>query len=150
MDRYSSPRRRARERQEVAITKSEEKVRLDKWLWAARFYKTRSAASKAVAGGKVQLNGRRPKPSSSVTRDDRIRVRKGQWEYEVVVRDLAERRGSASQAAALYEETQESQERRERHALQRKAMPRFDFREGGRPTKKERRALERLRGYRKK
>lgn len=103
-----------------------------------------------MSGGKVHLNGRRPKRSSDVRVGDRIRIRKRYYEYELIVEGLAERRGPASEAARLYEETAESKRARERRALQLKMMPHFDFRDGGRPSKKERREIDRLRGYRKK
>jgi ribosome-associated heat shock protein Hsp15 len=119
-------------------------VRLDKWLWAARFYKTRSLAARAVVGGKVQVNGRRPKRASTVRIGDRIRVRKGPTEFQLVVRALSARRGPASEARKLYEETAESIRVRESLAAQRKAAPTFLFREGGKPSKKERRQLRRL------
>jgi ribosome-associated heat shock protein Hsp15 len=133
----------------VGIEAQEERVRLDKWLWAARFYKTRSAAARAVSGGKVQLNGRRPKRASLVATGDRISVRKGRFEHRLVVLGLSERRGSASEAADLYEETEESRRERQRLARQLKVMPKYEFRDGGRPTKKERRELDRLRGFKK-
>jgi ribosome-associated heat shock protein Hsp15 len=121
-----------------------EAVRLDKWLWAARFYKTRSLAAKAVTGGKVQVNGRRAKRASNLHVGDRVRVRKGPHEYHLVVQRLSERRGPASEAATLYEETPESIQARESLKAQRKAAPQYSFREGGRPSKKERRQLDRL------
>jgi ribosome-associated heat shock protein Hsp15 len=119
-------------------------VRLDKWLWAARFFKTRSLAAKAITGGKVQVNGRRPKRACTLHLGDRVRIRKGVFEFHVVVRQLSEHRGPAGEAAKLYEETAESINARERIALLRKAAPRFEFRERGRPSKKERRQLQRL------
>ncbi len=119
-------------------------ARLDKWLWAARFFKTRSLAAKAIVGGKVQVNGRRAKRSSILRVGDRVRVRKRAVEYQLVVRSISEQRGPASQAAALYEETPESLQARADLAQQRKAAPTFSFREKGRPSKKERRALNRL------
>ncbi len=119
-------------------------VRLDKWLWAARFFKTRSLAARAVVGGKVQVNGRRAKRSSIVRVGDRVRIRKRAVEFQLIVHGVSERRGSASQAAVLYQETPESLQARADLALQRKAAPTFSFREKGRPGKKERRALRRL------
>lgn len=121
-------------------------VRLDKWLWAARFFKTRSAAAKAITGAKVHINGHRPKRSSPVRAGDRVRIRKGLYEYQVVVRGLSEHRGPATVAETLYEETAESIRGRERRKLQKKAAPTFSFREKGRPSKKERRQLRRLKG----
>ncbi|MGD2215098.1 MAG: S4 domain-containing protein [Gemmatimonadales bacterium] len=119
-------------------------VRLDKWLWAARFFKTRSLAAKAISGGKVQVNGRRAKRASNLHVGDRVRIRRGPYEYQLVVQKLSERRGPASEAATLYEETLESIQTRESLKAQRKAAPQYSFREGGRPTKKERRQLDRL------
>jgi len=123
-----------------------ESVRLDKWLWAARFFKTRSLAAKAIQGGKIQVNGRRPKRSSGIAPGDRVRVRKGQQEYRVIVKGLSERRGPASEAEKLYEETAESVRARERLKLLKQAAPTFEFKDKGRPSKKERRQLRRLKG----
>lgn len=125
-------------------SETSEKVRLDKWLWAARFFKTRSIAATAITGGKVQVNGRRAKRASLLAVGDRVRVRKGAHLYDVIVKDLSERRGPAKLAAQLYEETAESKLQRERLASQRKAAPTYVFREKGKPTKKERRQLRRL------
>lgn len=119
-------------------------VRLDKWLWAARFFKTRSLAAKAVQGGKIQVNGHRPKRSSKIKVGDRVRIRKGHFEYQLIVRELSEHRGPASAAQRLYDETAESVKARERLKLAKKAAPKFDFRDKGRPSKKERRQLRRL------
>ncbi len=121
-----------------------EKVRLDKWLWAARFFKTRSIAATAITGGKVQVNGRRVKRASLLAVGDRVRVRKRSQLYELIVKDLSQRRGPAIVAAELYEETAESRLERERLASQRKAAPTYSFREKGKPTKKERRQLSHL------
>lgn len=120
------------------------KVRLDRWLWAARFFKTRSIAGKAVAGGKVHVNGRRAKPASAIAAGDRIRVRKGPYEYVVIVSRTSERRGPAADAAQLYEETPESVQARERLALLRRTEPTFEFGDKGKPSKKQRRQLRRL------
>jgi ribosome-associated heat shock protein Hsp15 len=122
-----------------------EGVRVDKWLWAARFFKTRSLASEAVAGGHVQVNGVRAKPSKEVRVDDTLDVRAGDVRWTVAVRGLSERRGPASVAATLYEETPESAERRSQHALDRRLArpPGSDL--GARPTKQARRRLEALR-----
>jgi ribosome-associated heat shock protein Hsp15 len=121
-----------------------EKVRLDKWLWAARFFKTRSLAGQAVTGGKVQVNGRRAKRASMLRVADRVRIRKGPFEHQVVVLQLSEHRGPASVAAKLYEETPESVTARDSLRVQRRAAPTFSFRDRGKPSKKERRELRRL------
>ena len=121
-------------------------VRIDKWLWAARFYKTRSLATDAVAGGHVHVNGTRVKPAKEVHVGDRVEIRIGTTRWTVVVAGLSEKRGPARVAQALYEETEESRAERERLALQRKAAPPplgADL--GGRPTKQDRRRLEALR-----
>jgi ribosome-associated heat shock protein Hsp15 len=124
------------------------KVRLDKWLWAARFFKTRSLAVEAIEGGKVHVGGERVKRAKLLQLGDEVRVRLGPYEHQVVVRGLAERRGSAAVAAGLYEETPESRERRAALAAQMKAAA-AEFAYGqGRPTKKERRDIERFRGER--
>ncbi len=124
---------------------SPDSVRLDRWLWAARFYRTRSAATRAAAGGKVELNGQRPRPASAVRIGDEVAITKAPYETRIVVRGLAERRGSAADAAGLYEETAASRRRRERLARQMRVhrVPRYEGK--GRPTKKERREIERLR-----
>jgi ribosome-associated heat shock protein Hsp15 len=128
---------------------STERVRIDKWLWAARFYKTRSLATDAVDGGKVEVNGETAKPSKAVKIGDELRVRLGPYEHRLVVRGLAERRGSASVAQSLYEETEESRRLREKVAEQLKiAPPAFVWEDKGRPTKKDRRDLQRLRDRR--
>jgi len=119
-------------------------VRLDRWLWAARFFKTRSLAAEAINGGKIQLNGHRAKRSKHVHPDDEVRIRKGPFEYSVVVRGLAEKRGPATVAQTLYTETAESQHKRELLAIQLKSTPETSFRTKGRPTKRERRDIEKL------
>lgn len=119
-------------------------VRLDRWLWAARFYKTRSLASEAIDGGKIQINGHRAKRAKHVRPGDEVRIRKGPFEHSVVVRNLAEKRGPAKLAEALYEETAESLHRREMLAIQLKSTPETSFRTKGRPTKRERRDIEKL------
>jgi ribosome-associated heat shock protein Hsp15 len=122
-----------------------ESVRVDKWLWAARFFKTRSAATDAVAGGRVHVNGVRVKPAREVRPSDTVEVTVGDMRWTVVVRDVADRRGSATVAATLYEETEESRADRERRAAERKLArpPGADL--GGRPTKQDRRRIEALR-----
>lgn len=119
-----------------------DRVRLDKWLWAARFYKTRSLATEAIGGGKVEVNGDRAKPAKAIKPGDEVRVRVGPYEHILIVRDLSDRRGPASVAQTLYEETSGSREARERLAAQLKlAPPAFTYEEKGRPTKKDRRDL---------
>lgn len=118
-----------------------EPVRLDKWLWAARFFKTRSLAVEAIEGGRVSVNGDRAKPAKVVREGDAIAIRKPPFEYAVVVKALSTQRGSATIAAALYEETAESRARRAVLAAEMKSLPQPRFK--GRPTKKTRRDYER-------
>jgi ribosome-associated heat shock protein Hsp15 len=125
-----------------------EKVRLDKWLWAARFFKTRALAAEAVAGGKVEVNGDRPKRARPVQVGDELRIRLGPYEHIVTVRALSDRRGPATQAAGLYQETEASRSAREARALQLKSLHSLFGPEKGRPTKKDRREIERLKGRR--
>lgn len=122
----------------------EESVRIDRWLWAARMYKTRSQAAAAIEGGKVRLNDARPKTGALVRIGDTVRLRHGPIERTVLVRELGERRGPATAAAALYEETADSLARRREREAQLKLMPETSFRGKGRPTKRERRELDRL------
>jgi ribosome-associated heat shock protein Hsp15 len=126
----------------------EARVRLDKWLWAARFFKTRSAAATAIEAGKVMLNDEQVKRSKLLRIGDVVRVRKGPYEYEVTVRELAERRGSATVAQTLYEESEASKEERaliaETLAMERSVAPQPIYK--GRPTKRDRRALNRFKG----
>jgi ribosome-associated heat shock protein Hsp15 len=120
-----------------------EKFRIDKWLWAARFFKTRSQASDAVECGKVLLNEKRIKPAKAVAVGDRLDIRIGQIQFVVDVMALSNKRGSAPEAQKLYRETDESRQRREAIAAQLKAQPRpFYFK--GRPTKRDRREIERF------
>ena len=122
-----------------------DRVRIDKWLWAARFFKTRSQATEAVDGGKVEINGETAKPSKLVRVGDALRLRLGPFEHRLMVRGLGERRGSASVAQSLYEETEESRAARERQAEQLRMAPAaFVWEDKGRPTKKDRRELQRL------
>jgi len=124
----------------------DEKTRLDKWLWAARFFKTRGLAAEAVESGKVQVNDDRPKRGRAVHVGDRLSIRLGPYEHHLVVRALSGRRGPAAVAKELYEETAESLATRERTAERLRSAPPPVFYEGGRPTKKNRRDFERLRG----
>ena len=120
------------------------KVRLDRWLWAARFFKTRALAAAAVAGGKVQVNGTRAKPAKQLQVGDSLRVRVGPYEWLVTVRGLSERRGPPKTALELYDEAPEGRAARERLAEQHKIAPAPTYQGKGRPTKKERREIERL------
>jgi ribosome-associated heat shock protein Hsp15 len=120
-------------------------VRIDKWLWAARLFKTRGAATEAVLGGRVHANGARVKPSRDVGVGDRLEVTRGDVRMELVVRGLAEKRGPASVAATLYEETPESIARREQRASERKLARPLGADLGARPTKRDRRRLDALR-----
>lgn len=126
---------------------TEAKVRLDKWLWAARFYKTRSAATDAVNGGKIEVNGEGAKPARPVQPGDTIRIRLAPYEQIVKVTGLAERRGSAAVAAGLYRETDASRAARERLREQLRMAPNLEF-TAGKPSKKDRRAFEKFRGKR--
>lgn len=124
------------------------KVRLDKWLWAARFFKTRALAAEAIEGGKVEVGGARVKRAKLVQVGDSIRLRLGPYEHVVNVLDLSERRGPAPVAATLFAETTESKKIREELQLRMKAAtPQFGY-DSGKPTKKQRRDIERLRGDR--
>ena len=127
---------------------SEERVRIDKWLWAARFFKTRSLATDAVQGGRVHVDGARVKPARDVRMGDRIEVAVGDTTLTVVVTGLADRRGSATVAAPLYEETPESIEKREREREQRRLAPAPGAALAGRPSKRDRRRIEAQRGGR--
>ena len=121
------------------------RVRIDKWLWAARFYKTRGLSAEAIDGGKIEVNGERSKRSRLVQAGDRIRIRSGPYEHIVLVRGVSEKRGSATIAQALYEEEPESRKAREVMAVHVKAMNANTGYESGRPTKKDRREIERVR-----
>jgi ribosome-associated heat shock protein Hsp15 len=122
------------------------RVRLDKWLWAARFYKTRSLAAEAIASGKVEVNGERAKRARPIQVGDEIHIRHGPYHHTVVVRELSARRGPATEAAGLYQETTDSRAGREALALQLKALHQDFGPEKGRPTKKQRREIDRLKG----
>jgi ribosome-associated heat shock protein Hsp15 len=122
-----------------------EQVRIDKWLWAARFFKTRSLATDAVLGGHVQLNGARVKPSKDVRVGDALEVRVGTVQWSLVVAGLSDKRGPASIARTLYEETPESAAAREAQALARRLSRPLGADLGERPTKQARRRLDALR-----
>lgn len=122
-----------------------ERLRVDKWLWAARFYKTRSVAKTAIEGGKVHLDGQRVKVSREITVGERLAIKQGWDEKEIIVKALSDRRGPAPIAQTLYEETSESVKRREREAQARKAAGGATARPTQKPGKHERKALEKLR-----
>lgn len=124
-----------------------DKVRLDKWLWAARFFKTRSLASEQIAKGRVLVGGQPAKPAREVRLDERITVRQGDTVIQVQVRGLSQVRGPAPVARLLYEETPESVAAREKAAEMRRLAPEpaQDI-AAGRPTKRDRRDIDRLRG----
>lgn len=122
------------------------KVRLDRWLWAARFFKTRALAAAAIGGGKVEVAGARAKRAKLLAVGDRVRIRRGPFEYLVVVRALSEHRGPPAAAAELYTEDAESKRLRERLAEQLRVAPSLRYEGKGRPTKRERREIERLKG----
>ncbi|NTS75833.1 ribosome-associated heat shock protein Hsp15 [Catenovulum sp. SM1970] len=122
-------------------SQSTEAVRLDKWLWAARFYKTRSLASEMIKGGKVKYNGQRIKPSRTVEVGAVITMQAGFDEKEVNVLGIAEKRKAAPEAQKLYQETEQSLAKREQRALERKAAVNINPRPLSRPDKKQRRQL---------
>jgi ribosome-associated heat shock protein Hsp15 len=128
---------------EIGNTMSNDTVRIDKWLWAARFFKTRTMATDAVDGGKVKLNGERVKPARGVKPGDKLDIDNGATEWEVTVEGLSEVRRGAPLAQQLYRETEESVKRRELAAENRRYThdPGADIR--GRPTKRDRRLLSR-------
>lgn len=126
---------------------SKSRVRIDRWLWAARFFKTRSQSATAIDGGKVDINGARVKRSKMLEVGDTVHVRKGPYEFELQVLALSEKRGPATAAQLLYNETEDSQEARRQHdearALERANLP-MPILKGPRPTKKDRRDIARF------
>ncbi len=128
----------------AVITTEDSTLRLDKWLWAARFFKTRALAAEAVAGGKVKLNGERVKAAKAIRPDDALNIHIGPYEYVVRVRALSARRGPAPQAALLYEESAPSQVARKELATRLAAERRLVTPPKGRPGKKERRQIIQL------
>jgi ribosome-associated heat shock protein Hsp15 len=125
---------------------AESKCRLDKWLWAARFFKTRSLASDAVDSGKVHVDGERAKPAKEVRLGALIHIRRKEFEIEVTVRGLSVQRRGAPEAALLYEETAESMAKRENAAVTREAEHGKRERGAGRPTKRQLRDIKRFTG----
>lgn len=128
----------------MAVT--DDRLRLDKWLWAARFYKTRALAGEAVNGGKVHLQGNRVKPSRAVKIDDCFEIQRGFERFEIVVTGLCERRGTAAEAATLYRETEASVARRAQEAEKRRLAALARPRSERRPDKKQRRQIHRFTG----
>ena len=119
-------------------------MRLDKWLWAARFFKTRSQATDAVDAGHIEVNGDRAKPAKHLSIGDELRIRINQATHVIHVQGFAERRGPASEARGLYRETDASIAERERLAEQRRLAPTPAYEEGGRPTKRDRRDMAKV------
>ena len=124
------------------------RVRIDKWLWAARFFKTRSLAADACELGRIQSGDQVVKPAREVRIGDMLRIKNPGGEFEVQVLALSEMRGPASVAQTLYRETDGSREARQKAAEERKLMPNFDFEFEGKPSKRDRRVIDRLRGRR--
>ena len=120
-------------------------VRIDKWLWAARFFKTRSLATRACELGRIEYNGQPAKPSREIRIGDLLRVKNDGGDFDVEVLALSEMRGPAPIARMLYRETEESRELRLRLAEERKAMPHFEAQREGKPSKRDRREIDRLR-----
>lgn len=123
-----------------------DRVRLDKWLWAARFYKTRAIAVEAIGGGKVLCNGERPKPAHDMRVGDEVRLRLGPYEHVVKVLTLSPRRGPAREAVLMYEETAESLAARARLSEQLKLASAFDPQASWTESKRDRREVRRVRG----
>ena len=121
-----------------------EAVRLDKWLWAARFYKTRALATEAINGGHVHLNGNRPKPSRAVQPGDELEIRRGPENYQIVVEALSSRRGPASEAQKLYTESEQSYQRRQAEREQRRLEAAAQPLNTRRPDKQGRRKIIRF------
>ena len=121
-------------------------VRIDKWLWAARFFKTRSLASRACDLGRVHFNGQPVKPSRDVRIGDRLQVKNESGEFQIEILALSEMRGPATIAQTLYRETEASRELRLKLAAERKAMPRYETAPTTKPSKRDRREIDRLRG----
>ncbi len=121
-------------------------VRMDKWLWAARFFKTRSLAARACELGRIESNGQVVKPAREVRVGDLLRIKNPSGEFQVEVLGLSEMRGPAPVAQKLYRETEESRELRLKLAEERKTMPRIESTREGKPSKRDRREIARLRG----
>jgi ribosome-associated heat shock protein Hsp15 len=121
-------------------------VRMDKWLWAARFFKTRTLAARACELGRIESNGQRAKAAREVRAGDMLQVKNDGGNFQVEVLALSEMRGPAVVAQTLYRETEASRELRQKLAEERKSMPQFEAWREGKPSKRNRREIERLRG----
>jgi ribosome-associated heat shock protein Hsp15 len=132
------------DRDAAPSTGAASRVRLDRWLWAARFFKTRALAVEAVAGGRVHIGGQRGKPSRAVHPGEVLQIQRGPDEYIITVKALSTRRGPAREAVLLYEETAASRQRRADLGEQRRLRPHVDSRAAGRPTKQDRRRIVRF------
>jgi ribosome-associated heat shock protein Hsp15 len=119
-------------------------IRLDKWLWAARFFKTRHLATEAINGGKVQVNGQRAKPGRAIRVGDRLTIRKGSLAWEVNVTALSKQRRPAPEAASLYEEREESRLRRQAQVRERREAGTYATGPSAKPSKRDRRMIERF------
>jgi len=126
------------------MSDADTRVRIDKWLWAARFYNTRSLSADAVEGGKAQLNGERVKPAKVLKVGDTLNIRNGHFAWEITVLALSERRGSAPEAAKLYSESDQSKKEREEKSALLKVERQSNPFPGGRPTKRQRRQIIRF------
>ncbi len=123
-----------------------DKLRIDKWLWAARFFKTRSLACQAVEGGRVKLGGERIKPSKEIRPGDRLAIQIGEMSWDITVLGLSDRRGPAETARTLYTEDESSRARREQQASERRLCQNPSAEIKGRPTKRDRRMIHRFTG----
>lgn len=130
----------------VGWDRSRKHMRMDKWLWAARFFKTRSLAARACEIGRVESNGQSAKPAREVRAGDLVRVKNDSGDFQVEVLALSEMRGPAAVAQSLYRETDASRELRLKLIEERKAMPHFEAKREGKPSKRDRREIGRLRG----
>lgn len=127
------------------MTESLEKIRLDKWLWTARFFKTRQLASEAISGGKVHLNGQRTKPGKEIKTGSRLRIHKGALEWNIEVTGICKQRRPASEAKTLYSESEESIQKREQLSMQLREMRAFEAQQSDhKPNKRERRQIHRF------
>ena len=124
-----------------------DRVRIDKWLWAARFFKTRSLAARACELGRIEFNGQLSKAAREIRPGDLLRVKNDGGEFEIEILTVSEMRGPATVAQALYRETEASRAARAKLAEEHKAMPRFETAPAGRPSKRDRREINRLRYF---